>query len=435
MLARRFARISLLIVAACTGWAGCSDPETAPSAVVRVAVVEATTGQEARAGTTLPRPLAVVVTADGTPAPGVTVHWQASAGTLGRASAVTGSDGQATSAWTLGTEPGIQTASASVAAAEGSPATFMARALEWPAEPPPVPTPTELLLSPADLLLEIGETQALGASLAYSDGSQGPPSALSWSSGDPSVASVTPDGTVTGIAPGKAAIRAVADGLSGFAVITVVGPVASVTLLPDPAIILVGDEARWQVEARDVTGSVKYTASAVWTSSAPTIAFAQPDGRVLGISPGTATISATVEGVTGSAVLTVLAPLDLAGAWSLAEEIMLDAYPTGPSCELSGPVTLDQTDGSAAIGGTYHRTGMCPQPGGGSLDLTGTVLLQGTITGSVVELDSHSIYDCTYRGSVDRVTWKQISGGVTCVGRPGTPQADQVYYGYFGLSK
>jgi trimeric autotransporter adhesin len=434
MLARRQARLSLFLVAGSTVWAGCSDLET-PSPVMRLAVVETTTGQEARTGTPLPRPLAVIVTADGQPAPGVTVHWLASAGTLGRATVVTGGDGQATSAWTLGTDPGVQTASASVDEAQGSPATFTARALEWPAEPPPAPTPTELLVSPADALLDVGESRGLGASVAYSDGSQGQLSAVTWSSTNASIVSVTSDGTVTGVAPGHARIRASADGLSATAEITVAGPVVSVTVIAEPAFLVVGDGLHWEAQARDAAGSLKYTAKATWSSSAAGVAFVQPNGFIIAVAPGTATISATVEGVTGSAEVTVLAPVNLAGAWSLAEEWTLDDYPPGPSCTLEGPVTLEQTGGSVAISGTYGRNGSCPQRGGGSLDLTGTVTLEGTIAGSVVELESHAIYDCAYRGTVDRVTWERISGSVTCAGRPGTAQADQVYYGSFTLSK
>ena len=433
MLARRPARIALLIVSACTAWTGCSDPE-APAPIVRLAVVGETTGQQAMRGTLLPRPLAVIVTADGQPAPGVTVHWLASAGTLGRASAVTGSDGQATTAWTLGTGLGIQTASASVAEAEGSPATFTALALESPAEPPPAPTPTELLLSPDVFLLEVGESQALTATLWYSNGSPSLPSAVTWSSTDGSIVSVAPDGTVTGVAPGQAGILASAEGLTATAGVTVVGPVVSVTVMAEPALMLVGDILHWEVQARDAAGFLNYKADAVWSSSAGGIAFVQPDGLILAVAPGTATISATVEGVVGSAEVTVLPPLDLVGAWGMAEEWTFDDYPASASCVLGGPVTLAQADGSVAIAGTYGRSGSCPRPGGGSLDLTGTVALEGTIAGGVLELESHAVYDCSYRGTVDRVTWDRFSGPVTCVGRPGTPQAGQVYAGSFTLS-
>jgi hypothetical protein len=432
MRARHSLPIHLAAVALCTILA-CSDEPTTPSPVLKVTVVGGTSGQEAQPGTTLPRPLTVSVTLGGAPAPGVTVTWAASTGTLGRTSAVTGGDGQATSAWTLGTETGIQTAVASVDGAQGSPVTFTARALERPAEPPA--GAIFLRLTPGSRLLDVKEFATFDAELLYADGNTGPAALTAWFSSDPAVVVVAGPGRVQAVAPGHALVHASAEGLTATADITVLGPVVSVSVVPDPPAILVGDDVRWRVEARDAAGTVYASPIALWTSSAPGVAFVQANGRILGISPGPATISATIEGITASAELTVLAPLDVGGGWTMEESLTMDSYPTSQTCALSGPVTLNQADASVAIGGTYERAGVCPYYGGGSLDLNGAAVLEGSIAGSVVELESHTVVDCSYRGTVDRVTWNRITGSVYCAGRPGTPQELQEWYGTFRLSR
>ena len=134
-------RIMLGAATLALGVPGCSDPVETHPPVITVAALPSTTGQSGVVGTRLPQPLTVQVAADSTPMPGVTVTWQASAGTVGRTTSVTDSGGLTTSAWTLGGDTGIQTATATVAEAHGSPVVFSARALAVPPEPPPIEPP------------------------------------------------------------------------------------------------------------------------------------------------------------------------------------------------------------------------------------------------------------------------------------------------------
>ena len=122
---------ALWVVVAGAGLHGCSEPSAPP--VLTVAAVAGTDGQSARTGTTLPLPLGVRVRLGDAPKAGVTVTWQASAGTIVPSSSLTDATGLASATWTLGAEPGTMTVSTSVAGAEGSPVAFSATAL-----PPPV---------------------------------------------------------------------------------------------------------------------------------------------------------------------------------------------------------------------------------------------------------------------------------------------------------
>ncbi|MEO8089397.1 MAG: Ig-like domain-containing protein [Gemmatimonadales bacterium] len=93
--------------------------------------IEAVSGsdQSAAAGTQLPDPLiARVIDGFGNGVEGVTVTWSADDGSVSPTESVTGPGGRATTAWTLGSAAGPQTASASGSDLSGSPVDFTATA-------------------------------------------------------------------------------------------------------------------------------------------------------------------------------------------------------------------------------------------------------------------------------------------------------------------
>jgi len=255
---------------------------------------------------------------------------------------------------------------------------------------------------------------------------------VTWTSHHPGVASVSASGLLTGIAPGVTKIAATSEDVRGTAAISVLGPIVSVKLMATTATIAVGDESLWGIEARDARGTLMVHPDADWRSEEPAIAFAGPNGRILGVQPGTAEIAATVEGVTGKARLTVIAPLDLSGNWSMDEHF---GAGTLSACAASGSVMLDQGSASATVDGTYERTGVCSLYRADSLDLTSAVRLHGTIAGLTLTLASHSIFECQYRGVVADKSPNRVEGRVTCLGLPGTPQDGSEFSGRFTLTK
>jgi adhesin/invasin len=84
--------------------------------------------QTAVVGQPLAQPLKVVVTEGGAASAGASVTWSAAAGSVDPASATTDANGIATTAWTLGTVSGSQSASAALSGASGSPVIFTATA-------------------------------------------------------------------------------------------------------------------------------------------------------------------------------------------------------------------------------------------------------------------------------------------------------------------
>jgi plastocyanin len=117
--------------------AGCGDDygddgTDGPGPTTRSAARAAPSGdaQVGTPGETLAQPLRIVVRRGGDPEAGAVVTWSApgSGASMSPAVDTTQADGISTSTWRLGTQPGIQSAAAEVAGAEGSPVPFTATA-------------------------------------------------------------------------------------------------------------------------------------------------------------------------------------------------------------------------------------------------------------------------------------------------------------------
>jgi plastocyanin len=115
-------------IAACGGGGGGNTtPSTTAIAKASAGSGDAQTGV---VGQALAQPLRVVVTDAGAASAGATVTWSTTAAgaSLNPTSAVTDANGIASSAWTLGTVAGSQSARATLSGATGSPVTFSANA-------------------------------------------------------------------------------------------------------------------------------------------------------------------------------------------------------------------------------------------------------------------------------------------------------------------
>jgi hypothetical protein len=85
------------------------------------------------------------------------------------------------------------------------------------------------------------------------------------------------------------------------------GSVASVTVSLDAATITAGSTTMAKGVVRDAANHALSGYTVSWTSSNPAVASVNPTGIVAGVSAGTANIIATSEGVSGQAVITVVA--------------------------------------------------------------------------------------------------------------------------------
>jgi trimeric autotransporter adhesin len=183
-------------------------------------------------------------------------------------------------------------------------------------------------VAPASNSIPAGGTQQLSATARDASGTTIPGKTFSWSSADATVASVNANGMVTAIAPGNTTITASADGKSGSAAITVTAPaptpVASVSINPTSATLSVGGTQQYTATPRDAGGNALVGRTVTWSSSDPNVASISGAGLATAMSSGSASIRATVDGVTGQATLTVAS----GGGGSVVQPFLVEDFST-----------------------------------------------------------------------------------------------------------
>ena len=164
----------------------------------------------------------------------------------------------------------------------------------------PGPVASVQVTPPSDTLFVASATQ-LTAVARDSSGTVMSGVSIAWSSSDPAVAVVSVTGQVTGVAVGTATITAGAGPAAGTASLTVqsAGP-GTVIVSPGGAGTAVGSVTQLSAVALDNTGTPIPDATVTWTSGNTSIATVRHGGFVTGVSAGTATITATHAGMSGS---------------------------------------------------------------------------------------------------------------------------------------
>jgi uncharacterized protein YjdB len=164
-----------------------------------------------------------------------------------------------------------------------------------------------LSISRSSLPLKKGQTAQLAASVSPADTTQD--KAISWTSSDSKVASVSPDGTVTAVEGGKATITATSsNGKTASCTVTVSVPLSSITISRSSLSLEKGQTAQLNasISPTDTTDSKAIS----WTSSDSKVASVSPDGTVTAVEGGKATITAaSSNGKTASCAVTVSVPI------------------------------------------------------------------------------------------------------------------------------
>src|SRR5213595_892804 len=164
-------------------------------------------------------------------------------------------------------------------------------------------------VSPAAPTVQVGQTAQLTATPRDASGTPLSGRAVTWASNNTAVASVNGSGLVTAVATGAATITATSEGQSGTAVVTVSNvPVASVTVTPASASVPQGATVQLTATPRDANGTALTGRVVTWGSNNTAVAPVSGSGLVSGAGAGSATITATSEGQSGTAAITVTAP-------------------------------------------------------------------------------------------------------------------------------
>jgi uncharacterized protein YjdB len=161
-------------------------------------------------------------------------------------------------------------------------------------------------VAPPQANLLVGASVQLAATAKDAGGAVLPGRPATWTTSDAALARVNPAGLVTGMGAGTATIVATIEGKTGSATIAVTQqPVATVTVTPNPSSVAVQQNLQLTATLKAADGTELTGRVVTWETSNQAVATVNQNGRVTGIAPGTATISARSEGKTGTTALTV----------------------------------------------------------------------------------------------------------------------------------
>jgi uncharacterized protein YjdB len=156
--------------------------------------------------------------------------------------------------------------------------------------------------------IQVGQGTQATATLKDANGNTLTGRTITWSSSAPSVASVSSSGAVTALAAGSTQITATSEGQSGSATVTVtVVPVATVVVALAASSVTVGQSTQATATLKDANGNTLTGRTVTWSSNNTAVATVSSAGLVNALAAGSAQITATSEGKTGSASLTVTA--------------------------------------------------------------------------------------------------------------------------------
>ncbi len=170
----------------------------------------------------------------------------------------------------------------------------------------PPPSLASVSVAPNSPSIAYGATQQFTATATYSDGStQNVTATAAWSSSKTAVATITNAGIATAVSAGSTTIAASFNGLSGNTTLAVTG-IASISVTPASPSFAVGATQQFTATATNSDGTTNdITSTATWKSSNTAVATINASGLATGVAAGSPTISASLEGKTGSTIATV----------------------------------------------------------------------------------------------------------------------------------
>ena len=150
---------------------------------------------------------------------------------------------------------------------------------------------------PASVALQVRDEARLEATAWTASGLEIPNRPVTWFSQDPDVATVSADGLVRAVRPGRTEIVARADDVTAEVPVSVnLIPVAWVAIEPDHFGLKVGESRQLEVFVFSLTGTPLSGREVEFESEDPSVAAVSPAGLVVAVSPGNTRIVARVEG-------------------------------------------------------------------------------------------------------------------------------------------
>jgi len=244
-------------------------------------------------------------------------------------------------------------------------------------------------VSPAAANFAVSSTQQLSAVTKDSAGNTLTGRIVTWASSNAAVATVNGSGLVTGVTAGSATITATSEGKSGSASVTVlIVPVATVTVSPASANIAVGATRQLSAVTKDSAGSTLTGRVITWATSNTAVATVNGSGLVTGVAAGSATITATSEGKSGSSAVTVL------------------IVPVAS-------VTVSPASASIAIGGSKQLSAVTKDSAGGTL--IGRVVTWGSSNSAVATANATGLVSGVTAGAVTITATSEGKSGIASI--------------------
>ena len=232
---------------------------------------------------------------------------------------------------------------------------------------------TSVRVEPATATVGVGRTSTLVARAFDAQGGELFGRAATWSSGNTAIVTVSPQGAITGVAPGgPATVTATIEGQSGTAQVSVTEiAVASVTVSPSTSTIPAGTTVQLSAELKDDQGNVLTGRAVLWTTTDAVRTSVSNTGLVTGLAPGgPATILATSEGRSGAAAVTVTPGAAAKLAFRTQPSNTVAGVAIAPAVE----VEVQDAAGNRVEGATTSVTVVLgTNPGDGTLGGTRTV--------------------------------------------------------------
>ncbi len=234
-------------------------------------------------------------------------------------------------------------------------------------------------VSPASLSIAAGTRAQLTGTPADSTGSPLSGRAMTWQTSASGVATVDGSGMVAAVAVGTATITATSEGKTGTASVDVTpAPVASVLVAPSFATVVAGNTVQLTATPKDAGGNALPGRVITWASNNTAVATVDASGLVSGVAAGSANVTATSEGKSGTAAITVsnvpvasVAVTPATAGLQSGQTAQLTATPKDASGNpLSGRVVTWASDNTAVA--TVNGSGLVTAVAAGSANVTAT---------------------------------------------------------------
>jgi uncharacterized protein YjdB len=257
-------------------------------------------------------------------------------------------------------------------------------------------------VSSATATLAVGQAQQLYASIEDQRGNKLWKAVVDWSTNNPAVATVTPEGVATGVSPGEARITAKAGGVLQSIDVTVVSAqIGSVIIKPSALSLKQGETGNLSAEVRDGQGNLLSSVPVTWASERVAVAQVDGAGRVTGMTEGSAEVVARAGGKSALAMVSVTGAAAGSVTVSLASSTLAAGLTTQASAVVrssTGAVIEGATVGWSSSNpdvATVSATGLIKAIGGGSaqihadyqsvrgsatISVSGSVALVGSVT-------------------------------------------------------